>query len=54
MAWWLVREERAPVVIVELLEEATQRQKAAGWRPPLLVKRPVRATPQRALLAWPE
>jgi hypothetical protein len=25
MAWWLVREKRAPVVIVELLEKATRR-----------------------------
>jgi hypothetical protein len=25
MAWWLVREKRVPVVIVELQEEATRR-----------------------------
>ena len=30
------------MVIVELLEKATRRQKAAGWRPPLLVARQAR------------
>jgi hypothetical protein len=30
MASWLVREKRAPVVIVELPEEATRRLQTAG------------------------
>ena len=51
MAWWLVREKRVPVVIVELLGKALRRQKAAGWRPPLLVAQHQRATLRRALLA---
>ena len=50
MASWLVREKRAPLVVVELQGKATRRQKAAGWRPPLLVGRPAPATLQRALL----
>ena len=60
MASWLVREKRAPVVMVELLEEATRPPKTAGppsprlrrasWRPPLLVGRPALPTLQRALL----
>ena len=50
MASWLVREKRVPAVIVELLEE-TRRQKAAGWRPPLLVERPARATLRQGLFA---
>jgi hypothetical protein len=65
MAYWLVREKRAPEVIVVLLEKATQppktadppspRLRRAGWRPPLLVaKQPARATFLRALLARPE
>ena len=62
MASWLVREKRVPVVIVELLEEATRdlktadppspRLRRASWRTPLLVaKRPARATLRRALFA---
>ena len=40
------------MVIVELLEKATWRPKAADWRPPLLVaKQPERATLRRALFA---
>lgn len=60
MAYWLVREKRLPVVIVELLEEATQRLvRQARWAelaaPCLAVeKRPARATLRRALLARPE
>lgn len=67
MASWLVREKQAPVVMmIELLEKATQllqgaswrlallvaqRQKTAGWRLPLLGVRQARATFRRALLA---
>ena len=64
MAWWLVQEKRARVVIVELLETATRRPKTAdppsprlrraSWRPPLLVaKRAAQATLRRALFALP-
>jgi hypothetical protein len=64
MAYWLVREKRAPGVIVVLLEKATRppktadppspRLRRASWRPPLLVARQAqRATFLRALLERP-
>jgi hypothetical protein len=50
MASWLVREKRAPVMIVELLEEATRRLQTASWRPPLLeAKQQMRPTLRQAL-----
>jgi hypothetical protein len=61
MAFWLVRERRVPVVIVELLEGATRclvrrEIRQAHWTeqaaPCLAVeKRPARATVLRALFA---
>ena len=64
MASWLVREKRAPVVIVELLEKATRRVQTAdppsprlrraSETPPLLVAQQAqRATFPRALFALP-
>jgi len=63
MASWLVREKRAPMVIVELLEEATRdlktadppspRLRRASWRPPLLGVRQARAMLRRVLFAQP-
>jgi len=54
MASWPALEKRAPVVMVGLLEKATQPLKTAGWRPPLLGVQQVRATFRQALLARPE
>jgi hypothetical protein len=51
MASWLVRETRAPVVIVELQEKATRRLQVADWRPPLLGVQQVRPTLRWALFA---
>jgi hypothetical protein len=63
MAWWLVREKRVPVVIVELQKEATRRvvrrenQQARRAEPavPCLAveKPPARVMLRRALFARP-